>query len=176
MPAKRKNRKSSSGGPTNSAAASKRSKQEVRTYANLTTAVEEKKAQAGRYQLGPNECVPRLLSLEGEILARFPPGSQTITIQDMVMAVQEASSNKLCLKRLVCEDEEESFNEANDKRKEEIKQRELDIQALDKEKQEILANMENDIEMADELATQLGPLSINITLITLITLMNPNEP
>ena len=161
MPAKR----SRSSKRDSKGAASKKSKlksssegEEAKTRATSSTAKEEEKEEskafAGRYQLGPSESSPRLIDLQGKAVC-VSVGS-TITLQGTELTVEEASPDKCRLRRVTLEDRDQKFAEAKQQVQEETNKRQEDIRALEAQFNEVKAQMEEDIDNADDLATQLG--------------------
>ena len=112
----------------------------------------------GRYQLDPSGGVPKLMTLAGETLAQFPAGKSehTFVYQGVKITVREAGPDKLCLSRVACPDEDAKFDEAKQQREEEISKREQDIKSLGAECHEIYLRMQNEPEIAEELAIQQG--------------------
>ena len=132
--------------------------EEAKTRATSSTAKEEEKeeskARAGRYQLGPSESSPRLIDLQGKVVCVSV--GNTITLQGTELTVEEASPDKCRLRRVTLEDRDQKFAEAKQQVQKETNKRQEDIRALEAQTTQLLLRMQEDIDNADDLATQLG--------------------
>ena len=100
------------------------------------------------------EAVPRLIVLGGQ--QSVVSASGRVEMGRRTWTVQQADPLKLVLTSVAVEDEDVKFSAAKDAVKQEVSQRQGDIQHLEEDKMGVLSRMEDENEDADALATELG--------------------
>ena len=100
------------------------------------------------------EVVPRLIVLGGQ--QSVVSASGRVEMGRRTWTVQQADPLKLVLTSVAIEDEDVKFSAAKDAVKQEVSQRQGDIQHLEEDKMGVLSRMEDENEDADALATELG--------------------
>ena len=138
------------------------SKEEEKSPTSSSSTTEENsKARTDRYQIDPSESSPRLMDLRGKV--SFLVVGDTITLEGVDLAIQEASPEKCRLYRVTLEDRDQKFAEVKQQLQEEIDKGQEDIRALKEKFTEISHRMDEEInkeeidqEGIDHLTTQLG--------------------
>ena len=135
---------------------SKEEEEEVKAGASSSSTTDaEKPKPTRRYQLDPSEFSPRLIDLQGNVFL-LPSVGDTVTLQGVELTIQEASPEKCRLFRASFEDRDQQFAEAKEQLQEEINKRQEDIGALEAQSAQLFLRIQEDIDNADHLATQLG--------------------
>ena len=130
--------------------------EEVKAGASSSSTTDaQKPTPTRRYQLDPSEFSPRLIDLQGNVFL-LPSVGDTVTLQGVELTIQEASPEKCRLFRASFEDRDQQFAEAKEQLQEEINKRQEDIGALEAQSAQLFLRIQEDIDNADHLATQLG--------------------